>query len=184
MKEEPELIKKAKNRDPEAFGLLYDQYLPAIYRFILLKIGDKTTTEDLAHQVFLSAWQNIENYQTQGFPFSSWLYRIAHNAVIDYYRTEKKHFNLENIEEAAASNNLEEKIDQEFELGLVKAAIKDLPEEQQSIIIMRFVEGLTNKEIAAALGKSEGSIKTAQHRSLKNIKKIIDGKYSRKIKEA
>ena len=92
MKEEPELIKKAKNRNPEAFGLLYDQYLPAIYRFILLKIGDKVTTEDLAHQVFLSAWQNIENYQTQGFPFSSWLYRIAHNAVIDYYRTGKKTF--------------------------------------------------------------------------------------------
>ncbi len=184
MKEEPELIKKAKNRDSEAFGLLYDQYLPAIYRFILLKIGDKVTTEDLAHQVFLSAWQNIENYQTQGFPFSSCLYRIAHNAVIDYYRTEKKHFNLESIEEAAASNDLEEKIDQEFELKLIKTAIKELSDEQQSIIIMRFVEGLTNKEIAAALGKSEGSIKTAQHRSLKNIKKIIDGKYNRKIKEA
>jgi len=184
MKEESELIEKAKNRDPEAFGLLYDQYLPAIYRFILLKISDKVTTEDLAHQVFLNAWQNIENYKTQGFPFSSWLYRIAHNAVIDYYRTEKKHFNLESVEEMAASNNLEGKIDQEFELKLIKTAIKELSSEHQSIIIMKFVEGLTNKEIAVALGKSEGSIKVAQHRSLKIIKKIIDGKYNRKIKEA
>jgi RNA polymerase sigma-70 factor (ECF subfamily) len=179
-----ELIKKAKNREPEAFGLLYDQYLPAIYRFILLKTGDKVTAEDLTHQVFLNAWQNIENYQTQGFPFSSWLYRIAHNTVIDYYRTEKKHFNLETIEEAAAGDDLEEKIDQGVELRIIKAAIKELPDEQQIVIIMKFVEGLTNKEIAAALGKSEGAIKTAQHRSLKNIKKIINGKYNRKIKEA
>ncbi len=183
MKEE-ELIKKAQNRDSEAFGLLYDQYLPAIYRFILLKIGDKVTTEDLTHQVFLSAWQNIEKYQIQGFPFSSWLYRIAHNAVIDYYRTDKKNLNLENIAETAAVNNLEEKIDQEFELNIIKAALKELPEEQQSIIVMKFVEEMTNKEIAAALGKSEGSIKTAQHRCLKNIREIVNEKYNRKIKEA
>lgn len=182
MKEE-ELIKKAKNRDSEAFGLLYDHYLPAIYRFILLKIGEKATTEDLAHQVFLNAWQNIENYQIQGFPFSSWLYRIAHNAVIDYYRTDKKNLNLENIQEIAAVNNLEEKIDQEFELNIIKAALKELPEEQQSIVIMKFVEEMTNKEIAAALGKSEGAIKTAQHRCLKNIKEIINGKHNGKIKE-
>ena len=184
MKEEEGLIKKAKNRDSEAFGLLYDQHLPPIYRFILLKTGSKVTAEDLTHQVFLNAWQNIENYQSQGFPFSSWLYRIASNAVIDYYRTDKKHFNLEAIEEPAASNNLEEKIDQRFEMNLVRTAIKELPDEQQTIIIMKFVEDLTNKEIAAALGKSEGAVKTAQHRSIQNIKKIINGKFNQKIKES
>lgn len=184
MKEEEDLINKAKNRDSESFGLLYDHYLPAIYRFILLKTGNKAMTEDLAHQVFLSAWQNIENYQAKGFPFSSWLYRIANNAVIDYYRTDKKHSNLDNIEEVAAGNNLEEKIDQGFEMNLIRAAIKELPNEQQMIVIMKFVEDLTNKEIAAALGKSEGAVKTAQHRSIQNIKKIINGKYNQKFKEA
>src|SRR3989338_7557169 len=184
MNGEEYLVKKAINRDSEAFGSLYDHYLPAIYRFILLKTGNKVTTEDLAHQVFLSAWQNIENYQAKGFPFSSWLYRIANNAVIDYYRTDKKHLSLDNIEEAAAGNNLEEKIDQRFELNLVRTAIKELPDEQQTIIIMKFVEDLTNKEIAVALGKSEGAVKTAQHRSIQNIKKIVNGKYNQKIKEA
>lgn len=183
MKEDEELIKKAQNRNPEAFGLLYDRYQPAIYRFILLKISNKASTEDLTHQVFLNAWQNIENYQIQGFPFSSWLYRIARNAVIDYYRTDKKNLNLENIEEVTAVDNLEDKIDQEFGLNIIKAALKELPEEQESIIIMKFVEEMTNKEIAAALGKSEGAIKTAQHRCLKNIKEIINGKYNGKIKE-
>jgi RNA polymerase sigma-70 factor (ECF subfamily) len=183
MKEEPELIKKAKNRDSESFGFLYDQYSPAIYRFIFLKIGNKTTTEDLTHQVFLKAWQNIESYESQGFPFSSWLYRIAHNLVVDYYRTEKNYLNLETIKEVSVAGNLEEKIDQEFEMGLIKTALKELPPEYQTIIIMKFVEDLTNKEIATALGKTEGAIKTAQCRSLQNLKKIIDGKYNRKIKE-
>lgn len=185
MKEgEEELIKKAKEREAEAFGLLYDQYLPVIYRFIFLKTGNKAAAEDLAHQVFLNAWQNIENYQSRGFPFSSWLYRIAHNTVVDYFRTEKKHFSLETVKEISTNSNLEEKIDQKFDLNLIKAAIKELSAEQQSVVIMKFVEELSNKEIAAALGKSEGAIKIIQHRSLKNIKKNINGKYNRKIEEA
>jgi RNA polymerase sigma-70 factor (ECF subfamily) len=182
--QEEELIKKAKNRNPEAFGLLYDQYAPAIYRFVLLKISDKTAAEDLTHQVFLKAWQNIESYQTQGFPFSSWLYRIAHNLVVDYYRTEKSHLSLETMREVSVASNLEEKIDQERDLNLIKTALKKLPAEQQTIIIMKFVEDLTNKEIAAVLEKSEGAIKTAQYRSLENLKKIINGKSNHKIKEA
>lgn len=183
MKEEEELIKRVQKRDAEAFGRLYDQYSPAIYRFVLLKVGNKAATEDLTHQAFLKAWQNIENYQSLGFPFSSWLYRIAHNLVIDYYRTERPYLNLETIQEVSVKSNLEEKIDQEFELNLIKTAIKELSAEQQTIIIMKFVEDLTNKEIAAVLGKSEGAIKIAQYRSLENLKKIINGKYNRKIKE-
>lgn len=183
MKEEEELIKRVQKIDAEAFGRLYDQYSPAIYRFILLKISNKAATEDLTHQTFLKAWQSIENYQAQGFPFSSWLYRIAHNLVIDYYRTEKPYLNLETIKEVSAKSDLEEKIDQEYDLNLIKTAIKELLPEQQTVIIMKFVEDFTNKEIAAVLGKSEGAIKIAQYRSLKNLKKIIDGKYNQKIKE-
>lgn len=182
--QEEELIKRVQKRDAEAFGRLYDQYSPAIYRFVLLKVSNKAATEDLTHQVFLKAWQNIENYQTHGFPFSSWLYRIAHNLVIDYYRTEKHYSDLEIIKEVSVSSNLEEKIDQKRDLNLIKTAIKELPTEQQTIIIMKFVEDLTNKEIAAVLGKSEGAIKTAQYRSLENLKKIINGKSNHKIKEA
>ena len=81
-----------------------------------------------------------------------------------------------------ATDSGEEKIDQGFELNLVKTAIKELPNEQQIIIIMKFVEDLTNKEIAAALGKSEGAVKTAQHRSIQNLKKIINGKHNQTIK--
>ena len=184
MKEEEELIKKAKKRDQGAFGLLYDQYLPAIYRFILFKTGDKAATEDLSHQVFLNAWQNIEDYQSRGFPFSSWLYRIAHNAIVDYFRTEKKNLSLEIIKEIPVSVNLENKIDQVSELNLIKEALKELPSEQQTILIMKFVEDFTNKEIAAVLGKSEVAVRVSQYRSLKNIKKVINGKLNRKIKEA
>jgi len=180
---EEDLVKKAQNKDAEAFGQLYDQYLPAIYRFVFLKINNKAATEDLTHQVFLKAWQNMENYQAQGFPFSSWLYRIAHNLVVDYYRTEKSSLNLETIKEVSVNCGLEEKIDQDLELNLIKTALQELPVEQQTIIIMKFVEDLSNKEIAAVLGKTEGAVKTAQSRSLDNLKKIIDGKFNHKIKE-
>ena len=83
-------IKKAKSGNQEAFGALYDHYLPSIYRFILLKVSNRAEAEDLSHEVFLSAWKNIPGYKDKGFPFSSWLYQIARNAVIDFYRTSKK----------------------------------------------------------------------------------------------
>jgi len=81
MKEEESLIQKAKEGDGNAFGELYDAYQPRIYRFVFLKTGGKQDAEDITHQVFLSAWQNMGKYEFQGFPFSSWLYRIASNAV-------------------------------------------------------------------------------------------------------
>lgn len=90
MKEEERLIKEAQSGKAEAFGKLYDDHISRIYRFILLKVSRKTDAEDITHQVFLSAWQNIRSYKIQGNPFSSWLYKIAHNAVIDFYRTQKK----------------------------------------------------------------------------------------------
>src|SRR3989344_2601021 len=100
MEEERKLILQAKEGKEEAFGRLYDKYMPAIYRFIFLKVGgDKGRAEDISPEGFLSAWQNIGNFRFQGYPFSSWLYRIAGNAVIDYYRTRKASVNIENVPE-------------------------------------------------------------------------------------
>ena len=100
LEEEKSLIKKARAGNTKAFGNLYDHYLPQIYRFILLKVRRKSEAEDLAHEVFLSAWKNIGNYADQGFPFSSWLYQIAKNAVIDFYRTSKNNLPVEMVDES------------------------------------------------------------------------------------
>ncbi len=175
MKEE-EIIKKAQAGEAGAFGDIYDKYLPRIYRFIFVKVSRKEDAEDLSHQVFLSAWQNIQSFQFQGFPFSSWLYKIAWNAVIDHYRTRKPEESIETIAENALSEspNFIKEIDIEIEIKIIRQAILKLEEDQQNVIIMKFVNELSNKEIAGVLGKSEGAIRVIQHRALKQLREHIN----------
>ncbi len=167
-------IKEAKKGNQAAFGLLYDHYIPKIYRFVFLKTGNKAEAEDLTHEVFLSAWQNIYKYKHQGFPFSSWLYQIAKNAVIDHYRTAKKNLTIEGIDEnlvkMAATHP--DKLDFDLELEKLKKIISLLKPEYQDVLIMRFIEDLPQEEIAAAMDKSEGAVRLIQHRALKELKNI------------
>lgn len=172
---EEKLIKSAIRGGASAFGTLYDYYQPKIYRFVLIKVGRREDAEDLTHQVFLSAWQNISNYKSLGFPFGSWLYQIARNSIADYFRSRKQETSLENVNPeyfvsaAAAHFGMEEKM----ELEQVMLAIQKLKPEYQDIVIMRFVEDISIKEAAAALQKSEGAVKLLQHRAINELKKIL-----------
>ncbi|MEY4731540.1 MAG: hypothetical protein RL681_486, partial [Candidatus Parcubacteria bacterium] len=95
---EKRIIQRAVKGEASAFGLLYDRYQPQIYRFIFLKVSRREEAEDLTHQVFLQALQHIGEYEDVGFPFTSWLYRIARNEVIDHYRTRKQAISLDDID--------------------------------------------------------------------------------------
>ena len=167
-------IKQAKRGSKEAFGLLYDYYLPKIYRFVFLKVSNQAETEDLVHEVFLSAWQNMYNYRDEGYPFSSWLYQIAKNAVIDFYRTSKKHLQIENVDEELVKINAlyPENLDTQLELEKLKKIIQLLKPDYQDVLIMKFVEDLSHQEIAATLNKSEGAVRLIQHRALKELKSL------------
>ncbi len=181
MEDERKDISKAKDGEEEAFGRLYDKYMPVIYRFIFLKVGgQKAQAEDICHEVFLSAWQNIGNFRFQGYPFSSWLYRIASNAVIDYYRTRKINVNIDFVPEEAvvADVSLNEKFDNQLDLQTIRVCLKKLEPAYQDVLIMKFVEELSNKEISAALQKSEGAVRVIQHRAIKQIKKHIENERS------
>ncbi|OGY62447.1 MAG: hypothetical protein A2745_03175 [Candidatus Harrisonbacteria bacterium RIFCSPHIGHO2_01_FULL_44_13] len=173
--DENNIIKQAQAGEAGAFGQLYDHYISPIYRFILLKVGNKHEAEDLCHEVFLSAWQNISGYIPRGFPFSSWLYQIARNSVIDYYRTKKNNLSLEGLDEdfVRVSSAAEDNLDFSLNIEKVTKAIYGLAEEQQEVILLRFVEDMSHKEIAAALNKSEGAIRLVQHRAIKNLKDIL-----------
>lgn len=175
MKEE-ELIYKAQKGEKEAFGRLYDEYFPRIYRFIFLKVSRKEDAEDLSHQVFMSAWKNISGYTMKGLPFGSWLYKISQNAVIDFYRTKKTHFDIEEIneEKLGVSGDAEREVNVSIEMEKVRRALKLLKEDEQTILIMKFVDELGNKEIADVTGKTEGAIRVIQHRALKQLKKILE----------
>lgn len=172
--EEKSIIERAIDGEASAFGSLYDRYHGQIYRYVYLKVSHREEAEDLTHQVFLNAWQNMAKYEFKGLPFSSWLYQIARNQVIDHYRTKKTHVDLEIIEEIFISDSsLDKDIDFNLELESVRKAILKLNPEQQDIIIMRFVEDLSPKEIAKALGKPESSVRVLQHRAIQNLKKIL-----------
>lgn len=172
---EEKLIRSAVKGNSSAFGELYDHYQPMIYRFVAVKVSRREEAEDITHQIFLSAWQNIASYEYRGHPFSSWLYQIARNQVIDHYRAARHETSLENIDPeyfiAPASA--------QFDLGLklevenVRHAIQKLKPDYQDVILMRFVEDISLKETANILKKTEGAVKLMQHRAIKELKKTL-----------
>ena len=173
---EKQQISEAKKGNKEAFGALYDHYLPQIYRFILFKVNRKAEAEDIAHEVFLSAWKNMPNYRQKGFPFSSWLYQIARNAVIDFYRTSKNHVQIELVSEENLQNipSSSEELNLALEMEKVKKCISKLRPDYQDLILMRFLEEMPNNEIALILNKSEGAIRLMQYRAIKDLKEIYN----------
>ncbi len=175
LEDERNLIMEAKGGESEAFGRLYDYYLPAIYRFILLKVGHREEAEDLTHQVFLKAWQNISGFTEKGFPFSSWLYRIARNAVIDYYRKSKPVVSIDEdiiLEQLIIHPDITA-LDSKKDIARIMASLRELKDIERDVVIMRFVEDLSVKEIAITISKSEGAVKVIQHRALNKIKIIL-----------
>ena len=172
---EKNLIELAIKGEASAFGSLYDHYQPKIYRFVLVKVGRREEAEDLTHQVFLNAWTNIGRYEDVGFPFSSWLYRIARNAVVDFYRAHRENVSLEKTDpemfamQASVHADLAAKMD----LEKVKSAIREMKPEYQDVIMLRFVEDLPIKEVATAMEKSEGAVKVIQHRAIRELQQKL-----------
>lgn len=179
------LIDNSCHGHAESFGLLYDRYAPQIYRFILLKVGNKTEAEDLAHDVFMSAWKNMPTYKPSAAPFTSWLYQIARNRVIDYYRLFKKHTAIDKDTDAAPHaalvsahhQTLIETLDRNIQLAHIASALKNLNDDQQTVLIMRYIEELSPKEIALTLKKTEGAVRILQYRAIKNLKRIMNKTY-------
>lgn len=169
---EENLVQGAKKGDTAAFGALYDHYVPRIYRFVFLKVGRKEDAEDLTHEIFVRAFEHIKDYRQKGFPFSSWLYRIARNAIIDRYRGRRQTVDIDAVspEELPALANVETRAEQAILLQKVSGAIGALKPEHQDVIIMRFVEELSVKETAEAMGRSEGAVKLLQHRAIKELR--------------
>ena len=171
---EENLIQRAVKGRPSAFGQLYDHYQPMIYRFVFVKVGRREEAEDLTHQVFLSAWQNIRSYEHLGFPFSSWLYQIARNQVIDHYRTRKITVDIESVEaDLVSPSDAEMLTERKIEREVVERAIRTLKPEYQDIILLRFVEDMSIKEVSLSLQKTEGAVKLMQYRAVKELKKVL-----------
>ncbi len=174
---ENNLISNAALGNHEDFGLLYDHYVPKIYRFVFLKLASKSEAEDLTHDVFLTAWQNMPKFVLMGHPFSSWLYRIARNKVIDHWRAKKSTISAEDLRDTNQELESGERLDKNLETLMTvesaKNALAGLSDLQQDVILMRYMEDMEYGEIAKALNKSEGAIRVLQHRAVKELQKIL-----------
>lgn len=173
--DEPQLVRQAKAGDSDAFGKLYDAYLERIYRFIYFRVEDQQTAEDISSQVFLKAWENLGRFQIGGTPFLAWLYTIAHNAVIDHYRTRKVTAALDDVRlsDPGHAEWVENGIDFSVEMQSIKNALSTLTDDQRQVLLLKFLDEMSNEEIARHLGKREGAIRALQMRGLKALAKRL-----------
>jgi len=173
--DERQLVLKAQDGDAEAFGRIYDGYVERIYRFVFFRVDDQQTAEDLTSQVFLKAWSNLDRFEFTRTPYIAWLYTIAHNTVIDHYRTRKVTTALEDVQlsQPDDAEAVENQIDLTVEMQTIKAAMQSLTEDQQQVLHLRFIEGMSNTEIAQQLGKREGAIRALQMRGLQALAKQL-----------
>ena len=169
------LVRAAKSGDASAFGELYERYRDAIYRYCLSRTGTAHDAEDLTSDVFVKALHSIDRYQERGLPFVAFLYRIARNAAIDRSRTLKQPLSVDELViEPASRQNVEAEATLAVDRSILLAALTKLKTEHRDVIVMRFIEGYSALEVAAALGKTEGAIRTLQHRALERLRKEFD----------
>ena len=168
------LVEQAIAGDAECFGQLYYNYIDKVYRHLYYRVGNATEAEDLAAQVFLKAWNAMGRYRQMGRPFGVWLLSIAHNLLIDYYRSRKENAALDDViipaGDAADPVILAEK---SFATASLRQAIKRLKKDQQAVVVMRYIDWLEYGEIAQALTKSEGAVRVILHRSLLALRGIM-----------
>ncbi|RPJ51585.1 MAG: sigma-70 family RNA polymerase sigma factor [Chloroflexi bacterium] len=166
-------VERAAKGDTEAFSLLYERYVTRIYNYIYYRTGNPHEAEDLTSRVFHRALHHINHYDNRGIPFSAWLYRIAHNLVANWHRdnSRRKEVPLEDYtQQPHRSLAPEASVVDNQEMEDLLKAIRRLPPDRQQLLILKFVEGMSNAEVATIMMRSEGAIKSLYHRTLISLR--------------
>jgi RNA polymerase sigma-70 factor (ECF subfamily) len=169
--DDAQLVARAKT-DPETFGRLYERYVTRIYNYLYYRTGNVHDAEDLTARVFYRALTHLNQYTDRGLPFSAWLYRIAHNLAANWHRDHGRRIVL-SLQEAAPlewgalrADAPEVALETTEEREQLLRAIRGLPDERQQLLILKFVERLSNTEIGIIMNRSEGAVKSLYHRTL------------------
>jgi RNA polymerase sigma-70 factor (ECF subfamily) len=174
--EDEHALARAAQGSQEAFGVLYDQYVGRIYNYVYYRTGNQHDAEDLTARVFFRAMQHITNYQDRGVPFSAWLYRIAHNLVANWHRDTSRRQEVlldESFRIGGDGEYPETTLLQLEEQDTLLRVIKLLPADRQQLLILKFVEHLSNSEIGQVMGRTEGAIKSLYHRTLLALRDLM-----------
>jgi RNA polymerase sigma-70 factor (ECF subfamily) len=174
VQDEENLVRRAKQHDQEAFSQLYEENFDKIYRYVALKIGDRIEAEDMTQQVFLKALRSISSFKWKGVPFSAWLFRIAHNQVVDYLRKKSKRATAPLDESQVSSDsNPQLMAEQSLDIEQLLLATKKLTKAQQEVISLRFAGELPIAQVAKIMGRSEGAVKALQHSAIVALRKLL-----------
>ncbi len=166
--EERLLVERAKG-DAQAFGVLYERYVDRIYNYVFYRVGDTHEAQDLTARVFYRALAHIDDYRQRGAPFAAWLYRIAHNLVANWHRDKSRRRDVrldDFVTIAEKSDGPDRLVERDEETRVLLKAVRRLPDERQELLILKFVEGLSNAQIGRLMGRSEGAVKSLYHRTL------------------
>ena len=174
----PQQPQEAKARLDADFSELYRTHLRDVYSYAYYRVGNHHDAEDLTEQTFLQAYRHFERAQREsnGRPLRPWLIRIAHNLAANLYRDRSRRpaSPLEDTSELAASHTTEDLVEGRDELSRVLEGVQRLPDDRREALIMRFALGMDNREIARAMGRSDGATKVLIHRAIKQLEDIVD----------
>lgn len=168
------MIQRAKAGDQEALALLYEQYSAAIYHYIYVRVGDRDIAEDIRSDVFVRMLEGVEGFEYRGRPVIAWLYRIAHDRVVDTLRRRQTRSWMPLEYCSSSYDGPEASVAHQIDLERLRRCMKDLLPEQQQVIKLRFLAGLSIPEVAVRLGRSESAVRGLQHRGLQSLARLIE----------
>jgi RNA polymerase sigma-70 factor (ECF subfamily) len=178
LQDEQSLIHRAQQGDKnEALAEIYEAYFDNIYRYVMVRIGNRVEAEDITQEIFLKAIGSIHTFKWKGIPFSAWLFRIARNEVIDSLRKKSRHptFSLSDLPVVPASStgNPHPAAELGLDIEQLSAATRRLTQAQQEVISLRFSAELSIAEVASLMGKSQGAVKALQHSAILALRQIL-----------
>ena len=170
------LVARARTGDSEAFGRLYQRYADPIYRYLLVRLGDTKEAEDLTEDVFVRSFQSLGSYRERGFPFSAFLYQVAKNVLVDYYRRQKPEVEIP-IPEPAVENlrPLDEHIIRDEQMRDLRRAMEDMPLNYREVIILRIILAMPTSVVANWMNMTEGATRVLLHRALAALRGRVQG---------
>src|ERR1700730_14598238 len=171
------LIERVRKGDQDALRTLYERYFDRIYNYVYARLGRAEDAEDLAIETMTKSLTRLDLFQDEGVAFSSWVYRLAHNATIDHYRRQGKAVlvSLESATMPVSADPSELAVEQLSNEDLHEA-LRDLTDEQQQVLILRFFQDLTAAQAAQFMGKSVGAVQALQHRALGSLERALHGR--------
>jgi RNA polymerase sigma-70 factor, ECF subfamily len=170
------LVERART-DANAFAALYDRYVQRVYRYAYRRLGAHAEAEDLTAQTFQRVLESLPQYQVRGLPFDAWLFRIAHNLVVDRYRLHRPSISVDALDQASepdsGADSMDEALGEREEIDAAWRAVDHLPPLQRRAVVLRFGRDLSHAEIGPIIGRSEAATKQLIYRAMKTLRRNL-----------